>query len=235
MKNSLKEECGVFGIYTKNASFDAARSCFYALYSLQHRGQESCGIAVNNKGIIKCHKDIGLVCDVFNDKKIKELGISNMAIGQVRYSTTGAKTIENAQPLFIKHEKGPLAIVHNGNITNSAKLRKKFESLGAIFHSSSDTEVIAYTITYNRLKTGSIEEAVKKSIKILKGSFNLILMSPKKLIAVRDPIGFRPLCIGKTKDESIVFSSESCAFSIIDASLKRDVKPGEIIVVKMAK
>ncbi len=232
MNNSLHEECGVFGIYTKNASLDAARSCFFALYSLQHRGQESCGIAVNSAGIIKQHKGIGLVCDVFNNENIESLGVGNMAIGHVRYSTTGNSSIENAQPLLIKHIKGPLAIVHNGNITNALELREKFESLGAIFHSSSDTEIIAYAITQNRLKTNSIEQAVKKTVKLLKGSFSLIVMSAQKLIALRDPIGFRPLCMGVTKDGSFMFASESCAFPTVGGKFLRDVKPGEIITVK---
>ncbi len=232
MKNSIHEECGVFGIYTKESSYDAATSCYFALYALQHRGQESCGIAVNDRGLIKCHKEIGLVSKAFNDEKIKALGHSNMAIGHVRYSTTGTTVVENAQPLFIKHHKGPLALAHNGNITNAQELRQKLESKGAIFHSSSDSEVIAYAITSNRLKTNSIEEAIKKTMKIIKGAYSLVLMSAQKLIAVRDTIGFRPLCMGKTKDGSIMFASESCAFSIVGGEFIRDVKPGEIIVVK---
>ncbi len=232
MENFLHEECGVFGIYTKKLSIDAAKSCFFALYALQHRGQESCGIAVNRGGIIKSYKNKGLVSEVFNAEQIEKLGVSKMAIGQVRYSTTGNSNIQNAQPLCIKHIKGPLAITHNGNITNAAELRQKFENLGAIFHGSSDTEVIAYAITQNRLKTNSIEEAVKKTVKILKGSFSLVLMSAQKLIAVRDPIGFRPLCMGKTKSDEIMFSSESCAFSSIGGSLIREIKPGEIVVIK---
>lgn len=235
MKSSIHEECGVFAIYTKNFSYDATKSCFFALHALQHRGQESCGIAVNNKGIIKNYKNTGLVSEVFNNEKIEKLSIGNMAIGQVRYSTTGASCVENAQPLCIKHVKGPLALAYNGNITNAAELRQKFESLGAIFQSSSDTEVIAYAITYNRIKTNSIEEAVKKTIKILKGSFSIVLMSAQKLIAVRDTIGFRPLCMGKTKEGSIMFSSESCAFSIVGGEFVRDIKPGEIVTIQNGK
>ena len=235
MKNSLHEECGIFGIYTKDNSLDAARSCFFAMYALQHRGQESCGIVVNDRGLFKIHKGIGLVSNVFDNEKIKNLGMGNIAIGHVRYSTTGNTTIENAQPLYVKHHKGPLAIAHNGNVTNAKELRQKFETKGAIFHSSSDSEVIAYAITQNRLKTNSIEEAVKKTIPMLKGAFSLVLMSAQKLIAVRDPIGFRPLCMGQTKKGDIMFSSESCAFSIVGAELKRDIKAGEIVVVKEGK
>ncbi len=232
MKNSLNEECGIFGIHTKNRSYDAAVSCFFALYALQHRGQESCGISVNDCGVISTLKNTGLVSEVFNDQKIKQLGKGKMAIGQVRYSTTGNSSVENAQPLCIKHIKGPLAIAHNGNITNAFELKKRFENLGGIFHGSNDTEVIAYTLTYNRIKTKSIEEAVKKTVKMLKGSFSLVLMSAKKLIAVRDLIGFRPLCMGKTKDGSIMFASESCAFSIGGGKFIKDLKPGEIVTVQ---
>ena len=232
MKRSINEECGVFGIYSSASSNDIVKNCYFALYALQHRGQESCGIAVNDLGKIKNYKNIGLVSEVFNNEKIKELGSGKMAIGHVRYSTTGTTTIENAQPLFIKHIKGPLALAHNGNITNAAELRQEFEKKGAIFHSSNDTEVIAYAITQNRLKTSSIEEAVKETIKILKGAYSLILMSAQKLIAVRDPIGFRPLCIGKTDKNDILFASENCAFSILGANFIRNIKPGEIVTIK---
>lgn len=235
MDNSLHEECGVFGIWNKEISYDPIRSCYFALYSLQHRGQESCGIAVNNQGLISHYRDIGLVQDVFTEQNLKKLGKGSMAIGHVRYSTSGVLNRSNAQPLCIRHIKGPLAIAHNGNIINAAELRNQFELNGAIFHGTSDTEVIAYAITANRLETGSIEEAIKKTMQTLKGSFSLVVMSANKLIAARDHIGFKPLCIGKSEDGSIMFASESCAFPTIGGKFIRDVKPGEIVIVEDGK
>lgn len=232
MKNSLHEECGVFGIWTKERSLDPARDAYFALYALQHRGQESCGIAVNDRGVISHHRDVGLVSEVFTEQRINSLGAGNMAIGHVRYSTSGVLNCSNAQPLCIQHIKGPLAIAHNGNITNASELRRKFELDGAIFHGTNDTEVIAYAITSNRLKTSSIEEAVKETIKILKGSFSIVVMSAQKLIAARDPIGFRPLCLGKKDDGSILFASESCALATINGKFVRDIKPGEMVIVE---
>ena len=232
MNNYIHEECGVFGIWSPKKSLDPARSSYFALYALQHRGQESCGIAVNDRGVISHHRGVGLVSKVFTEKKIRALGEGQMAIGHVRYSTSGVWNLSNAQPLCIQHIKGPLAIAHNGNITNASELRKKFEMEGAIFYGTSDTEVIAYAITSNRLKTSCIEDAVKETMKILKGSFSMVVMSAQKLIAARDPIGFRPLCMGKKDDGSILFASESCAFSTIGAEFVRDVKPGEIMIVE---
>lgn len=232
MKNSLHEECGVFGIWTKERSLDPVRDAYFALYALQHRGQESCGIAVNDRGVISHHRDLGLVSEVFNEQRINSLGEGNMAIGHVRYSTSGVLNCSNAQPLCIQHIKGPLAIAHNGNITNAYELRRKFELDGAIFHGTSDTEVIAYAITSNRLKTSSIEDAVKETIKMLKGSFSIVVMSAQKLIAARDPIGFRPLCLGKKDDGSILFASESCALATINGKFIRDIKPGEMVIVE---
>ncbi len=231
MNNCIHEECGVFGIWSPKKSLDPARSSYFALYALQHRGQESCGIAVNDRGVISHHRGIGLVSEVFSEQKIQALGEGHMAIGHVRYSTSGVLNLSNAQPLCIQHIKGPLAIAHNGNITNSSELRKKFELEGAIFYGTSDTEVIAYAITSNRLKTSCIEDAVKETMKILKGSFSMVVMSAQKLIAARDPIGFRPLCLGKKADGSVLFASENCAFSTIGGEFVRDVKPGEIIIV----
>lgn len=232
MKNSLHEECGVFGIWTKERSLDPVRDAYFALYALQHRGQESCGIAVNDRGVISHHRDLGLVSEVFNEQRINSLGEGNMAIGHVRYSTSGVLNCSNAQPLCIQHIKGPLAIAHNGNITNAYELRRKFELDGAIFHGTSDTEVIAYAITSNRLKTPSIEDAVKETVKMLKGSFSIVVMSAQKLIAARDPIGFKPLCLGKKDDGSIVFASESCALATINCKFVREIKPGEMVIVE---
>ncbi|MDF2567075.1 MAG: purF [Oscillospiraceae bacterium] len=230
MLDKLHEECGVFGIY-ENATSNVAQSTYFALYALQHRGQESCGIAVNDDGVFSSHKDIGLVPDVFNRDTLAKLGEGSIAIGHVRYSTTGKQSRNNAQPLVIRHVKGPMALAHNGNLVNARQLREKFELNGAIFHTTNDTEVIAYSITQNRLNTGSIEEALEQSMYEIKGAYCLVVMSPKKLIAARDPFGFRPLCMGKTPDGAIVFASETCALETISAEYIRDLKPGEIVVV----
>ena len=230
MFNKLKEECGVFGIYSKEKEENVAYYTCLGLSSLQHRGEESCGIAINNGGIISYHKDIGLVSDVFNQKVIDELTTGKMAVGHVRYSTTGAPKKENAQPIVIRYAKGNMAVVHNGNLTNAVELRKELQENGAIFNFTSDTEVIAYIIARERLKTHSIEEAVMNTMKYIKGAYSLLVMSSQKLIAVRDPQGFRPLCIGKL-DKDIMFSSESCSLDIMGADFVRDVEPGEVVVV----
>ena len=236
MIKSVNEECGIFGIYTTEISDYAVFSTYFALYALQHRGQESCGIAVNDRGVISIKKDVGLVSQVFNPENLNNLGKASMAIGHVRYSTSGSLNQVNAQPLHIKHIKGPLVIAHNGNITNAALLRKKFEENGAIFYGTSDSEIIAYLIASNRLKLDSIEAAVKESVKTLKGAFSLIIMSAQKLIAVRDLIGFKPLCIGENKKNgAIVFASESCALNAAQAKFVRDVQPGEIITIENGK
>lgn len=230
MFNQIKEECGVFGIFSPNA-VDVVNSCYYGLYALQHRGQESCGIALNDRGVIRHYRDLGLVPDTLTAERLEKLGKGHMAVGHVRYSTTGNLNRSNAQPLVIKHVKGPMALVHNGNVTNAYELRREFELKGAIFHGTSDTEAIAYLITLNRLKTGSIEQAIEKSMERLQGAYSILVMSAQKLIAARDPHGFRPLCMGKTSDGSIVFASESCALDSIGAQFVRDIEPGEIVVV----
>lgn len=227
--DSVHEECGVFGIFDKPDS-DVAVSTYYALYALQHRGQESCGIAVNDDGIISLQKELGLVHEVFSHDKLKALGLGSMALGHVRYSTTGNAQVANAQPLLVQHINGPMAIVHNGALTNAAELRRRFELNGAIFHSTSDTEVITYLITKARLTAPSIEEAIEQAMYDLKGAYSLVIMSAQKLIAVRDPEGFRPLCMGKRGD-AIIFASESCALTSIGAEFIRDIDPGEIVVV----
>jgi len=225
----LHEECGIFGIsVSKDDAFNPAYETYTALYALQHRGQESCGIAVNDMGVIRLQKDIGLVPEVFDEEALKSLS-GQAAIGHVRYSTLGNNTRENAQPIVISHIKGNLAIAHNGALTNAFELREKFEMSGGIFHTSNDSEVIAYTIVRERLNADSIEEAIKNAMSCLKGAYSLVVMSPRKLIGVRDPSGFRPLCIGKIRD-SYVFASESCALDAIGATFVRDVEPGEIVV-----
>lgn len=229
--NQLHEECGVFGIY-ENKGADVAASTYFALYALQHRGQENCGIAVNEDGIIKCHKDVGLVPDVFNKEVLDKLGRGTMAVGHCRYSTTGNSSAINAQPLVVRHCKGSLALAHNGALVNAPQLRQQLELNGAIFHTTNDTEVISYIITRERLLAGSIEEAVAKSMHTIKGAYSLVIMSPMKLIAARDPNGFRPLCMGRTATGGYVFASESCALDSIGATFERDVEPGEIIIVQ---
>ena len=230
MFDQIKEECGVFGIYSKD-TMDVASQTYFALYALQHRGQESCGIVVNDKGILSYHKDLGLVPDVFNEGNLRKLGMGNIAIGHVRYSATGKSNRSNAQPLVVRHIKGPMAIAHNGNLVNARDLREKYELNGGIFHNTNDTEVISYAITEQRLIQPSIEKAVEQAMYKFKGAYSLVIMSPKKLIAARDPQGFRPLCMGETETGAIVFASESCALDSIGARFIRDVEPGEIIIV----
>ena len=231
MFDKLKEECGVFGIYSPERT-TVASSAYYALYALQHRGQESCGIVVNDDGVFSHHKDIGLVNEVFTKDTLAKLGEGNIAIGHVRYGTTGASNRANTQPLVLRHVKGPMAIAHNGNLTNAAELREEYELKGGIFHTTNDTEVISYAITEKRLETGSIEEAVEQAMYKVKGAYSLVVMSPRKLIAARDKTGFRPLCLGKTSNGGYVVASESCALDSISATFIRDIKPGEIVVIE---
>ena len=230
MFDSLHEECGVFAVYSDRTT-DVAMTAYIGLYALQHRGQESCGIVVNDRGVFSHHKDLGLVHEVFDKDTLANLGQGNIAIGHVRYSTTGNSNRSNAQPLVVRHMKGPLAIAHNGNLVNARELREEYELKGAIFHSTNDTEVISYAITEQRLKQPSIEEAVEKAVGRLRGAFSIVVMSPKKLIAARDPFGFRPLSLGKLGDGAYVVSSETCAFDSVGAEFIRDLLPGEIIVI----
>ena len=227
----MGEECGVFAIYDPDG--DCARTTYYGLYALQHRGQESCGIAVNNNRDITHYKDMGLVNDVFNDEILTKLD-GKMAVGHVRYSTTGESMRENAQPLVLRYVKGNIAIAHNGNLVNKDELAQELSVTGAIFQTTTDTEMIAYTIAKERLNSKSVEEAVEKTINHLVGAFSLIVMSPQKLIAARDPWGFRPLCMGK-KGNAIVFASETCALDSVGAEFVRDIEPGEIVVVQDGK
>lgn len=230
MFTSLHEECGVFGILENKTNY-VAQSAYLALYALQHRGQESCGIAVNDDGVFTHKSGDGLVADVFTPRALEELGTGNMAIGHVRYSTTGGKNPNNVQPLVIRHVKGNLAIAHNGNLVNADELRRHFELQGAIFHGTSDTEAIAYSIVKERLTSKNTEEAVDKVMTHLRGAYSCLVMTATKLIAFRDPYGFRPLCIGKTVDGAYVVASESCALDTVGAKFIRDVKPGEIVTI----
>lgn len=230
MFDQLHEECGVFGIYSTDPNVNVAQSAYYALFALQHRGQESCGIVVNDDGVMTSHKDIGLVENVFTKDTLDHLGNGQISIGHVRYGTSCSRPRLNAQPLVVNHIKGYIALAHNGNLVNSYDLREELEMNGSIFHTSGDAEVIAYIITRERLKAPSIEEAVCNAVPKLKGAYSLIIMSPSKLIAARDPHGFRPLCMGEL-DGSIIFASETCALDSLGANFIRDIEPGEIVVV----
>ena len=228
--SNLHEECGVFGIYEpKNTS--VASTTYLGLYALQHRGQESCGIAVCDDGIFKYHKGFGLVSDVFTKEALSKIEGGNIAVGHVRYSTTGGNNINNIQPLVVRHKKGNLALAHNGNLTNAEELRTKFEMNGAIFHGTSDTESIAYTIVSERINSPSIEEAIEKSIDRIKGAYSCVTMSATKLIGFRDINGFRPLCLGKTTTGGYIIASESCAIESVGGKFIRNILPGEIVVV----
>ncbi len=226
---SIHEECGVFGVMgTKKEHM--AGIVYYGLYALQHRGQESCGIVVNDDGVFSSYKDLGLVSEVFSEDTFTHFPMGNMAVGHVRYGTTGGNTRNNCQPIEVNHQKGKLALAHNGNLSNALELRDKLELSGAIFHTTSDTETIAYVITRERLMTPSIEEAVSNTMNLLEGAYSLVMISSTKMIAARDPYGFRPLCYGKTADGAYVAASESCALSAVGAEFIRDVLPGEILV-----
>ena len=226
----IHEECGVFGIWTPEGSpLSPAHEAYAALFALQHRGQEACGIAVNSRGVIRCHRDVGLVGEVFDQERLDAMS-GSMAIGHVRYSTTGDPRRENAQPLAITHIKGNLALAHNGNLVNAGELRRNLELNGAIFRSSSDTEVLVYTLVQARLRSKSIEEAVVDTMGLIQGAYSLCIMSARKLIAARDPRGMRPLCMGRI-GEAVVFASESCALDALGAQFVRDVEPGEVVVV----
>ena len=226
---AIHEECGVFGVMSTKRE-NVAGIAYYGLYALQHRGQESCGIVVNDDGVFSSYKDLGLVSEVFSKDTLAHLSAGNMAVGHVRYGTTGGTTRNNCQPIEVNHQKGKMALAHNGNLSNALELRDKLELSGAIFHTTSDTETIAYVVTRERLVTPSIEDAVSKAMNSLEGAYSLILMSSTKMIAARDPYGFRPLCYGQMSDGAYVIASESCALSAVGAEFVRDVLPGEILV-----
>ena len=225
----LHEECGVFGIYSEKKA-DIACQVYLGLFALQHRGQESCGIIVNNEGEFSSCKDLGLVSDVFNSKNLEDLGLGQMALGHVRYGTTGANIRANVQPIEVHRLNGNLAVAHNGNLTNSQTLRKQLEMQGSIFHSTSDTETIAYLLTKERLTCSNIESAVSSTMEKIQGAYSLVIMTGDKMIAVRDPNGYRPLCYGFIPESNqYVISSETCALDVVGADFVRDIEPGEIV------
>lgn len=223
------EECGVFGAYDMDGG-DVAPSVYYGLFALQHRGQESCGIAVTDTfGERKVHsrKGLGLVNEVFDEENLNELR-GNLGVGHVRYSTAGGTRAENAMPLVLNYVKGTLAIAHNGNITNAVELRHELEYTGAIFQTTIDSEVIAYHIARERLNVKKVEDAVKRAMKKIKGGYALVIGSPRKMIGVRDPHGLKPLCIGR-RENTYFLASESCAVAAVDGEFIRDVLPGEVV------
>lgn len=224
----MREECGIFGIYADEGTA-AASAVYRGLFALQHRGQESCGIAANQHGSVTHYKDMGLVGEVFSEPVLARLP-GSVAIGHVRYSTSGPSSRENAQPLLTRYSKGVLALAHNGNLANTLSLRSDLENQGAIFQTSIDSEIIAYLVARHRAASDSVEEAVSRCMRQLRGAYSLLIMSRGKLIAVRDPLGIRPLCIGRIGN-AVVFASESCALDAVDAELVRDVEPGEIVIV----
>jgi len=224
--DKMEEECGVFGIFS-NEPMDVSSITYYGLYALQHRGQESAGIAVSDGQEIKFYKEMGLVSDVFNEESLKKLS-GKSAIGHVRYSTTGSSNVINAQPLVSKFKLGSIAIGHNGNLVNADIIRGLLEDGGTVFQTSIDSEVIINLIARGAKK--GIEKAVVDAIQAVKGSYAIVMLTEDKLIGIRDPNGIRPLCIGKLND-AYILSSESCAFDAIGGDFVRDVKPGEIIII----
>lgn len=236
MGDKLGEECGVFGAYDFDGA-DVASTIYYGLFALQHRGQESCGIAVSDtagpKGKVLSSKDMGLLNEVFTPEILEKLK-GDIGVGHVRYSTAGSSTRENAQPLVLNYVKGTLGMAHNGNLINTPELRQELAYTGAIFQTTIDSEVIAYMIARERLNSKTVEEAVGRAMKKIKGAYSLIVMSPRKLIGARDPFGFRPLCIGK-RENTYVLASETCALDTIGAQFIRDVEPGEIVTISPEK
>lgn len=230
--DEIHEECGVFGAYNTEGG-DVAASIYYGLFALQHRGQESAGIAVGDtsgpKRCVKSCKGMGLVNEVFTQENLGAL-LGNIGVGHVRYSTAGASNIANTQPLVLDYVKGTLALAHNGNLVNALKLREELAYSGAIFQTTIDSEVIAYLIARERLKTANVEGAIRNAMQKLSGAYSLVVVSPRKLIGARDPFGFHPLVIGK-RGGTYFFASETCALDAVNAEFIRDVRPGEIVTI----
>ena len=230
--SGVKEECGVFGIYDLDGG-NIAPSIYYGLTSLQHRGQESCGMAVSRtdgeRGNVQFHKDLGLVSEVLRKDVVHNMN-GDIGIGHVRYSTTGESVAENAQPLVLSYIKGSLALAHNGNLVNTEALKWELIQTGAIFHTTTDSEVIAFHIARECVHSATVEEAVHKTVDKIRGGYALVIMSPRKLIGARDPYGLKPLCLGK-RDNAYVLASESCALTSVGAEFIRDIEPGEIVTI----
>ena len=232
MVNVCIVKCGVFGIYDMDGN-DVASTIYYGLFALQHRGQESCGIAVSDtsgpKGLVLSHKGMGLCNEVFTPEDLESMK-GNIGVGHTRYSTAGSSTRENAQPLVLNYIKGTLGLAHNGNLINTPQLRQELARTGAIFQTTIDSEIIAYMIARARVEQPTVQAAVAEAMKKIKGAYSLVVMSPRKLIGARDPYGFRPLCIGK-RGNAYILASESCALDTIGAEFVRDVEPGEIVTI----
>ena len=226
-KDKMEEECGVFGIYSKNIT-EVSQITYYGLYALQHRGQESAGISVSDFGKIVTYKEMGLTADVFTPEILNRL-VGNAAIGHVRYSTTGESRIENAQPLESKYKLGQIAVAHNGNLTNAKVIRELLEEGGATFNTSIDSEVIIKLIA--RKANGSVEDAIKSTLGAIKGAYALVILTGNKLIGIRDPYGIRPLCLGTNKNGDYILSSESCAIDAVGGEFVRDIQPGEMVII----
>lgn len=235
--DKFHDECGVFGVYSKSTKNNVALLTYYGLFALQHRGQESSGIAVGKSGKILCIKDLGYVGDIFTKPILEKLSKGNpkIAIGHVRYSTAGSKTKENAQPFVVKTKLGDVAVAHNGNLVNNEYLRDIYKKKGIKFVSTVDSEVIANLIAYNLKSCKTIEESIVETTKLIKGAYSLVILAKDKLIGLRDPNGIRPLCLGQLPDGSYILSSESCAFSSTGAKFVRDIEKGEIITIANGK
>ncbi len=231
MSEKLHEECGVFGMISPKP-VPAVPLTASALLALQHRGQESAGIATFVDGALKCKKGMGLVSDVFTHDYMNFTSNTKIAVGHVRYSTTGSCNIENAQPIETVHSKVSLALAHNGNLTNSAQIRRELVQSGMVMHTTNDTEIINILIVRNMIKTNDIEKAVVDAMNFIEGAFSIVIATKDKLIAVRDRNGFRPLCMGQLGD-AVIFASETCALDALGAKFVRDVKPGEVISCDM--
>jgi amidophosphoribosyltransferase len=220
---------GVFGIIGEERT-NVASSVYYGLFALQHRGQESCGIVVNDDGVFHSRKDSGLVDDVFTNEKLDNLGLGNMAIGHVRYGTMGTKDRVNAEPIVVNHIKGRLAIATSGKLSNALELKRELELQGMIFHTASDAEIVSYVITKERITSASIEEAVCKAMHKYEGGLSMLIMSPQKIIAARDKHGLHPMSYGKRENSQYVIATETCALDTVGATFIRELDPGEIIV-----
>jgi amidophosphoribosyltransferase len=232
LSEGIRESCGVFGIYNTD-NFDSARTVYLGLYALQHRGQESCGIAVANSGVITGHKGLGLVSEVFTEKILDRLD-GQIAVGHCRYSTTGGNYIENSQPLMVNYRSGHLALAHNGNLINAAEIRRELEDSGAIFQTTTDSEIIANLISRHGIRSNNLEEALVSIMNRIQGSYALILMTESSLIGIRDPWGLRPLCIGKLGN-SYILASETCALDAVGAVFVRNMEPGEIVFIEQGE
>ncbi len=226
----MHEECGVFALYGNGFVEDPAEYAYLALYAMQHRGQQSCGIAVSNSGVIESVKGMGLAADVFDEEKLAKLKGENV-IAHALYSASKSSNIQSAQPFVMRYGKGRLALAHNGSLVNADELRSELSKKGAMFRSNSDAELMAQLIARERLFCHSVEDAVVKAVKQFKGAFSFVVMSPRKIVAVRDPFGFRPLTIGITKEGCYVVVSETCALNALGADFVRDINPGEVVVI----